>query len=213
MIALSMIPTKTKIAVLVGTLVVIALILQSVRIDRLQKLYTTAKTEREQAIKFVTAGKSQLAQYKNSNGILINKTELLELTLSNTQKLADTERLRYLKEFDKLKKDLRNLQNAGSFEWMLVEDSIPFTEVVIPCKDSIKLFHYNLLDEFNHISAMVLDTPKVEIRVPFYTTLLWERRHKFLWWRVGKKEYSVESYTPNKLVKVTKQELISVNKK
>lgn len=204
---------KTTITIGVIVLLLIALGIQTERAARLRVGKRLAENEREQAVKFADGLNSTIKQYANKNGELISKTEVLELTLNNAQRLRETERLKFLKQFDGLKRDLRNLEMSGSFEWLIDEDSIPSTEITLPCTDSLNVFKYELIDEFNTIRALVVDTPQVDIRVPFYPILLWERSKKFLWWKVGPKQYSLESFSPNKLVKITKQEIVKVQKK
>lgn len=204
---------KTTITIGVIVLLLIALGIQTERAARLRAGKILAENELEQAVKFANVASQTAVEYKNKNGELITKTEVLELSLSNTQKLRETERLKFLKQFDGLKKDIRNLEMAGSFEWLIDEDSVPSTTINIPCTDSLKVFKYELIDEFNTIRALVVDTPQLDIRVPLYPILLWERSKKFLWWKVGPKQYSLESFSPNKLVKITKQEIIKVQKK
>lgn len=204
---------RTTVTIGVIVLLLIALGIQTERAARLRAGKRIAENERDQALHFADEQTSTIKQYANKNGELITKTEVLELSLSNAQKLRETERLKFLKQFDGLKKDIRNLESAGSFEWLLDEDSVPSTMVIIPCKDSLKVFKYELVNEFNTIRAMVIDTPQVDIRVPFYTSVFWERSKKFLWWKVGPKQYSLESFSPNKLVKITKQEIVKVQKK
>jgi len=201
---------RTTIIIGVIVLLVIALGIQTERAARLRAGKRIAENERDQALNFAN---TTITEYKNKNGELISKVEVTELTLNNLQKLRETERLKFLKQFDKLKKDLRNLESAGNFEWLIDEDSIPSIAVTIPCTDSLRAFKYELIDEFNTIRALVIDTPQIDIRVPFYTTVFWERRKKFLWWKVGPKQFTLESFSPNRLVKITKQELIKVEKK
>lgn len=204
---------RTTITIAILVILLAAIGIQTVRASRYKIKATLAENERDQALKFADGLSSTIKQYENRNGELINKTEVLELTLSNAQRLRETERLKFLKQFDGLKRDLRNLEMAGSFEWLIDEDSIPSTEITLPCTDSLNVFKYELIDEFNTIRALVVDTPQVDIRVPFYPILLWERSKKFLWWKVGPKQYSLESFSPNKLVKITKQEIVKVAKK
>ena len=213
MLLSKLILNRTTVTIGLFVLLLIALWIQTERAARLKAGKRLVENERDQALKFADEQASTIKQYANKNGELITKTEVLELTLSNAQRLRETERLKFLKQFDGLKRDLRNLEMAGSFEWLIDEDSIPSTEITLPCTDSLKVFKYELVDEFNTIRALVVDTPQVDIRVPFYPVLLWERSKKFLWWKVGPKQYSLESYSPNKLVKITKQEIVKVQKK
>lgn len=203
---------RTTIAVAILIILLAALGVQTIRASKFKIKANIAENERDQVVTITNELQSEIAKYKNENGNTINQVRTLQLTLDNLERLKESERLKFLKQFANLKKDLRNLESAGSFEWLIDEDSVPSVAQYIPCKDSLKVFHYNLVDEFNNIDAMVLDSPRIEIRVPFYTSVYWQRR-KVLWMRLGKKEYFMESYSPNQLVNITKQELIRVEKK
>jgi len=203
---------RTTITIAVLAILLAALGVQTIRASRFKIKATVAENERDQVATLTNELQSEITKYQNENGNTINQVRTLQLTLDNLERLKESERLSFLKQFANLKKDLRNLENAGSFEWLIDEDSVPSSEVFIPCKDSLKVFHYQLVDEFNTIDAMVLDSPRIEIRVPFYTSVYWQRK-KVLWVRLGRKEYFMESYSPNQLVDITKQELIRVEKK
>lgn len=172
-----------------------------------------AETEREQAIKFATIEKESTAIYINKYRQQVGRTKAIELSLSNVQKLRNTERLAFLKQFESLKKNLNNLESAASFDFTMMGDSVPVIIEKVPCSDTLKAFRYTIHDEYNHISALVLDTPVFEVRVPIRAAIYWERKNKFLFWRVGKKEYSIESYSPNKLIRIEGQQLYKVARK
>jgi len=203
---------RTTITIAVLVILLAALGVQTIRASRFKIKATIAENERDQVATLTNELQSEITKYQNENGNTINQVRTLQLTLDNLERLKESERLSFLKQFANLKKDLRNLESAGSFEWLIVEDSVPSSVVYIPCKDSVKVFHYLLQDEFNTIDAMVIDTPKVKIRVPFYPVVLWDRK-KWLGMKIGKKVYYNESYSPNQLVDITRQELIRVEKR
>jgi len=204
-----MIPiNRTTITLSVLIILLAALGIQTVRAARYRAKMVLAENEREQVISFANATKVEAERYKNELGNIVNRTEQLELTIKNVNELKETERLKFLKEFSRLKNNLRNLEEAGRFDWLIDEDSIPMEIVSVPCTDTLKAFNYKLKDEFNDIEAMVLDTPRLNIRVPIYYVELWDRK-----WFLGKKNYYIETTSPNKLIRLEAQETFKVSKR
>jgi len=194
----------------IGILVILlaAIGIQQVMISKFKIRATLAENERDQAVVFATDTKKEVEIYRNKVGVVVTKSEQLELSLANVERLRDTERLQFLKQFDKLKKDLRNLEAAGTFDWLVEEDSIPMSESFVPCPDSIKVFTFKLKDAYNDIEAKVIDTPRFDIRVPINYIDYWERK-----WFLGKKKWYRETTSPNKLIRLEAQESFVVSKK
>lgn len=199
---------RTTITIAILVILLAAIGIQTVRASRYKIKATLAENERDQAVMFATDTKKEVEVYRNKVGAVVTKSEQLELSLANVERLRDTERLQFLKQFDKLKKDLRNLEAAGTFDWLVEEDSIPMTESFVPCPDSIKVFTFKLKDAYNDIEAKVIDTPRFDIRVPINYIDYWERK-----WFLGKKKWYRETTSPNKLIRLEAQESFVVSKK
>lgn len=199
---------RTTITIGVLVILLAAIGIQTVRASRYKIKATLAENERDQAVVFATDTKKEVEIYRNKVGVVVTKSEQLELSLANVERLRDTERLQFLKQFDKLKKDLRNLEAAGTFDWLVEEDSIPMVESFVPCPDSIRVFTYRLKDQYNDIEAKVIDTPRFDIRVPINYIDYWERK-----WFLGKKKWYRETTSPNKLIRLEAQESFVVSKK
>ena len=199
---------RTTITIGILVILLAAIGIQTVRASRYKIKATLAENERDQAVVFATDTKKEVEVYRNKVGVVVTKSEQLELSLANVERLRDTERLQFLKQFDKLKKDLRNLEAAGTFDWLVEEDSIPMVETFEPCPDSIKVFTYRLKDQYNDIEAKVIDTPRFDIRVPINYIDYWERK-----WFLGKKKWYRETTSPNKLIRLEAQESFVVSKR
>jgi len=199
---------RTTITIAILVILLAAIGIQTVRASRYKIKATLAENERDQAVVFATDTKKEVEIYRNKVGMVVTKSEQLELSLANVERLRDTERLQFLKQFDKLKKDLRNLEAAGTFDWLVEEDSIPMVESFEPCPDSIKVFTFKLKDQYNDIEAKVIDTPRFDIRVPINYIDYWERK-----WFLGKKKWYRETTSPNKLIRLEAQESFVVSKK
>lgn len=199
---------RTTITIAILVILLAAIGIQTIRASRYKIKATLAENERDQAVVFATDTKKEVEIYRNKVGMVVTKSEQLELSLANVERLRDTERLQFLKQFDKLKKDLRNLEAAGTFDWLVEEDSIPMVESFVPCPDSIRVFTYRLKDQYNDIEAKVIDTPRFDIRVPINYIDYWERK-----WFLGKKKWYRETTSPNKLIRLEAQESFVVSKR
>lgn len=199
---------RTTITIAVLVILLAAIGIQTVRASRYKIKATLAENERDQAVVFATDTKKEVEVYRNKVGVVVTKSEQLELSLANVERLRETDRLQFLKQFDRLKKDLRNLEAAGTFDWLVEEDSIPMVETFVPCPDSIRIFTYRLKDQYNDIEAKVVDTPRFDIRVPINYVDYWERK-----WFLGKKKWYRETTSPNKLIRLEAQESFVVSKK
>jgi len=177
----------------------------SIRGRVLVKQRDTARESAKNISNLLTIERTNIVTYRNRLGTVVNRTQRLELSLRNVQDLKDTERLKFLAQFEKLKANLKNLQSAGTFEFELERDSLPFSTVYVPCADSLKTFLYEYKDEYNHIKAQVLDTPTFEISVPINYVEYWDRR-----WFLGRKTYYIESTSPNKLIRLVAQEKFEI---
>jgi len=208
MILSKLLINRTTVIIAAFVLLLIYAGIQTERASRFKIGKRLAENERDQAISFATEEKRQVESFRNRNGNLTQRIQEMTLSLANVNKLKDTDRLKFLGEIDRLKKDLRNLENAGKIEVRLDIDSIPFTEKFIPCDDSLKVFRYYYKDEFNLIDAVVTDTPTWKSRVPIFTADYWDRK-----WFLGKKTYWREVISPNKKVDIEMQEYFTVTRK
>lgn len=194
-------------------LLAVSVSIQTCRVNKAIKAKGVAENDRASAIEFANNAEQKTEMYSNAYNNQIARTKVVEMSLENVKALRNNERLKFLNQFEGLKKDLKNLEEFIKTEININEDSIPSKIVYVTCKDSIKIFQYSLVDEFNNIHALVIDTPQFDIRVPIYSTVYWRRKRKFMWWRLGPKQWFIESFSPNKLVEIDKQELIKVTRK
>jgi len=199
---------RTTLTIAILVILLAAIGIQQVMISKFKIRATLAENERDQAVVFATDTKKEVEVYRNKVGVVVTKSEQLELSLANVERLRETDRLQFLKQFDRLKKDLRNLEAAGTFDWLVEEDSIPMVETFVPCPDSIRIFTYRLKDQYNDIEAKVIDTPRFDIRVPINYIDYWERK-----WFLGKKKWYRETTSPNKLIRLEAQESFVVSKR
>lgn len=194
-------------------LMAISLSVQTCRVNRTIEKLSEAEADKASALQFVNDEKHKTESYINKFNNVVARNKIIDMSLSNLVALRNTERLKHLRQIEGLKKDLKNLESSINVDVEIDEDSIPVTTVYIPCKDSLKVFNYQLIDEFNTINALVVDTPRFQINVPIRSAIYWQRAKKILWFRIGSKQYFIESFSPNKLVKIEEQEVIKVTKR
>jgi hypothetical protein len=172
---------------------------------------------RDEAIRIANHAEQETSIYRNKLGDTVRITKAAELNLSNFKALAETKELGWINKFENLKKDYRNLSSAGTIGSHLDGSSIKNDTVSVPCDSSgmMRAFHYRLKDEWNDIEALVIDTPRLDIRDKTYYVLEWQRSHKFLFknWRFGHKEWQQEVTNSNHLIKIDSQSVFVIRKK
>jgi len=160
----------------------------------------------------------EITTYKNNQGVLVSKITDLQLSNDNLKALRKSDRLYWMNQFKGLKKDNSNLVSATKIDLDFKQKEIPLKPVAINC-DSVKTktFLWQLKDEYNDISATVIDTPKFYVRLPIYEVITLGRRtkkfpsEKLTLFRYGQREINTEVSTPNKLFEI--DTLISIVKK
>lgn len=160
-----------------------------------------AQTERDEAVAMATNQKEETYFYLNAYNYEVAKVKSAKISIDNLNRMLDAKEFSWLKQFESLKKKYQNLEQATSINMSFRGDSIIRRTIYMPCADTVKLFRYYIHDEFNHIDAVVLDTPVFQSRIPINIVGLWERK-KFLGLRIGKKEWFIEATTPNKLYSI-----------
>ncbi len=200
-----MIPFKLPSLKTIGIIVIILLIIYAWGATQFaisqKKAKEVAQTERDQAVAIATQQKEETTHYRNAYNNEVARVKDTQMTLDNVNRLFETKELSWLKQIEGLKKKNKNLESATRVDMSFRGDSIIRRTIYVPCSDTLELFRYYIHDEFNYIDAVVLDTPVFELRAPVYIAALWQRK-KFLWLRIGKKEYFTEATTPNKLIRI-----------
>lgn len=174
----------------------------------------TQRAEKKQAIDFANNLNRDLVFYKNDHGHQVARSQALELSLRNAQSLAESERLSFVREFQGMKKSLRNLEHAiritgqvSSDHSLALEDSIVHFD-----QDSTFNFQrFNYADSLNSISGVVFpDTVMLKIRatVPLRAAVFWTRK-----WFLGKKRYHFDVTSTNPYVTITEAEAIQIKKR
>ncbi len=159
----------------------------------------------------VYAVKKEAEYYKNSLGNEVAKTPTVVLDQKGIASIKED--LQYLREeFKGVKKNLRNVEVVSNTTASIL-DTLRLvnrdTTIIISGTPVVaKKFSYE--DEYNSVTGIVRpDTTEVDldIKVPLTTVVLWERK-KFLGLKIGRKQYSNETTSKNKKVRIVDSEVI-----
>lgn len=211
---------QTKI-ILVG---IIILLLLGGGFITVSFLYKQAIDERDQAISFNNARGDSLKHFVNKAGEASVRASVSDLSAANARKMADDERLSWIRKFEAVNKRLNNIEQATR------TTAVATANFRIPLRDTIiwKKFNLNkdstqvLARSFdNHIewfrirgfvlSDTVVTDPYVPIELQ--TVFLWERKRKILGIRFGRKQWFSESASTNPYVEIKKHEVIRIGRK
>jgi len=171
-----------------------------------------AEIGRDVAIEMSNKSTSHSEKYKNKQGDTVTVTQVIGVPQSQVDALLKANNLQWLKKFEGLKKDGSNLQSATSFETDFKGVMVPETVKYLPCKDSVKAFAFDLHDGWNDIHALVVDTPKFEIRDKYYAIIEMKRPKHWFWkFQWSKWEPISELTNSNKLIKIDSISVLVVN--
>jgi hypothetical protein len=189
----------------------------AITISLLLEKVNRISSDRDQALEFIRRDSIELSYYKSKYNTEIAKSERLTLSVYNAQKLINTERLAWIKQFNGVNKRLNNLENTTKTTAQLVANfKIPLSDTTIVQPDStvLRARKFNNNNKWIELNGIILpDTVNIQpvVNVPIQEVLYWQRK-KFLFLRIGKKEYFSEVTSPNPYVKFTQHEVIRIKK-
>lgn len=168
------------------------------------------KTQADENLSLANDRARQATEYRNKNGVLVSHNTVLTIQRDNARKLLSSEEFEWTTKFDGLKKNLKNLTQTTKLE-------IRIDTVLHIRKDTVDrpgMAQILLDDKYNYL-AIDSTGSKIELRVeaPVQGVMYWERPHKFLFIRWGKKQYSSEFTCLNPLVHISNHEIIQVRRK
>lgn len=187
-----------------------------------RKAETKAKENangRDVAVAMMGESVSREIFYRNKLGDTVARAKAYELNISNLRALAKSNDLQWLKKFEGLRKDLKNLKSAQSFDLSFDAGEIKSTPISLDSLfgkgeltlDTTKTYphllgearHFQIKDAWNDIDAIVLGEPKLEIRDRLYA-VIYSKRPKAWFWKLqwSKREFWAECSNSNKLIKI-----------
>lgn len=198
-----------------------AVTVQTIRANRFEKQKIEAEKQTDEAVNLANGEQEKTNFYVNQFQEQVAKTKQTEIGADIAMRVKE---LAWINEFEGLDKKYKNLISASSIDMSISVDKIPLKPLSLDSllsllPDSIrnrkKIFEFKLKDEYNDIYALVLDSPRLDIKVPLKFVDESLRKHKFIFknWRYGKNEYFRETKTGNKLVKIEAQQIYTIRKK
>lgn len=181
--------------------------------------YKEEKEQKEGVEQLFSKSQDSVKVYRNVHGRLVSRTNGLILENQTIKQLVKDGNLQFLKEFDGLKKNFKNLEFAFQAQSKSIDslrihikdsvftyidnkgDTIKFIAQNWKKEDKWSKFDYK---QFSPDSAIL----KYEVDVPLDGVFYWKRK-----WFLGKKHYFSEITSPNPHVKIPKFLELKVGKK
>lgn len=183
--------------------------------------WRTAEEQRAQTADFALHVNDTISYYKNKAGEEVAKRRALELDYSTFKTLSKSKDLEWVKEFQGLKSSLNNLQEATRINTQSIADftttgkeSPPVVINHVPHE----AFTFENKDEYitetgTVVPDLKLVTSHITVNVPLEGVVYWQRPHKFLFIRWGKKKYFTEFKSHNPHTKITQIESLVIKSK
>jgi hypothetical protein len=171
-----------------------------------------AKQTHKEVLFSLDSTKQETRFYKNQYSKQVAFNQNVETSLEALKDLQKVHKLEFLKQFEGLKKNLKNLESATQ-----IEANIEGTAKAI-LKDTIikefhhidKLQHFRYVDNEAFIKGIVVkDSVFLDYRMNMNldVVVLWERR-----WFLGKKKYKVQATSRSEKVDILKLHSFTVKK-
>lgn len=173
--------------------------------------------EKAQLIEVADKNKRAAETYINLHGAEVSKNETLQLSLDNAQELNKRNELGNLKQFQGLRKNIKNLEAVVQIKNTIIQDLRlkNYDSVIVILADTIPVKKFSYSDEFNSIKGIVKDDTSelvVNVKVPIEGVVYWERKKKFWFIRYGKKTYYSEFTSRNPWVTIENHETTIIKK-
>ncbi|MEH0154026.1 DUF6549 family protein [Limibacter armeniacum] len=172
----------------------------------------------EETVQLLDGAKQEVRKYETDNRQLIWKAQTLEVDKNTLEDIADTKQYEWLKKYEKLKRDYRNLQSALELQMEVkkVIDTVIHDTTIILMHDTAyeekQFSKISYSDEWANIE-FVFDstgavTGTITEDIPLEVVVYWDRK-----WFLGKKTYFVEAHSPNPNANINTLDNIQVRRK
>jgi hypothetical protein len=172
-----------------------------------------------QLVEYAIRDSSKLEFYKNELGKEVAKASTATLDYRLLQRLSHDSELSWLRQFEGLKKSLKNLEAATSVNTRVIAEFKTTTKDTVVRVDSVDhpAFTFENKTEFITETGTVIPDLKqvitrLDISVPLKGVVYWERK-RFLGLKIGKKEWKSEFTSDNPFVKITSVDQILVQRR
>jgi len=185
------------------TIIQIVVILMALSAPFFALKWRDAEGRETMVSQYAIAKDKEIEYYRNSLNEQVAKTDAVLLETKSLKKLAEDNSLKWLKEFEGVKKNLRNVEVATNLNTQTIaEFTATGTDTTILI-DSVETPAFTFVNKNEWIdesgtvipSLKKVDT-KIKVTVPIEAVLYWERK-KVIGLRIGRKQYKVEVKSKN----------------
>jgi len=177
------------------------------------------REQNKQITQYAIQKSMEVEYYKLENGQLAATKDAAILDLKTVKKLSEDKDLQWIKQFEGIKKNLRNLETATQINTETIasmKGNITDTVVVVDSTEH-KAFSFDNSDKWMEVKGIVITDLKtvdtfVKVQVPIEGVMFWKRK-KVLGLRIGGKEWSSEFTSPNPYTKITNLNQILIKRR
>jgi len=206
---------RTKIEAALGVTLLICIFLLHIYYNKFQE----EKSQKQGIEQLFSKKQAEVELYRNHNNQLVTQNEAVTLENKSVKDLVKQGNLSFLKDFDNLKKNYKNLEFAYQMQVRIsdsLKSKLQFKDTVyITSKgDTIKFkaFSWETKDKWRDISLKQVSPDSVLFKehqlVPLDGVLYWKRK-----WFLGKKRYWAEATSENPHVTIPKLLNLRIGKK
>lgn len=206
---------KVSLIVLLFSLLAGAATIANIYINK----FKVEKADKEAVIALTGEQQKIMKAYKNKEGKLVTRVNTLDFQNKTIKSLMEEGQLGWLKEFEGLKKSLKNLEYAYKLQ-AIASDSMKvkldnFSSFYISPEGDTIVFQgmkFKHTDKYTEIKAVQISLDSVNVtyhvNVPISGTLYWNRK-----WFLGKKYYEAELVSDNPKVSIPEVISLTAGKK
>src|SRR5690554_3066904 len=176
--------------------------------------------ERDQAIQYSLAKDDSIQYLQTKLGQAAAKSKVQDLTINNLRRLQEDKELAWIRQIEGVNRRLNNVeqissttaQAVGSFK-MGLRDSIIYADEDVSKVNPISVSFFSFEDNWANIKGYFADSAYISdlrIDLKLQSVVYWERKHRFLGIRFGKKQWFQQTTTDNPYVTILDDQLIRV---
>lgn len=181
--------------------------------------YQAEKKDKDNVIQLTSGKDLIIKKYQNSNNNLVVRASQLEFENKTVKKLAEEGQLTWLKEFEGVKKNMKNLESAYRLQARAADSvgaRLEKLRLTYINDDGDTIVYqgvkFNYQDKYTALKAKQVTPDSIvvtyNIKVPLSGAVFWKRK-----WFLGKKQYQAEMMSENPSVVLDSVVSLTVKKK
>lgn len=175
-------------------------------------------------IAFAKKDSIKIEYYRNSRNQEVAKNEVLTLSEKDARELRDTELLSIVNQFEGIKKNMKNLEQVsrttmstvGSFKALLKDSTYNKIDSATNDTTIVTRRIYDNRDPWIKLTGFIEGdsiSMKADVPTPLASVLFIEKG-RFIWKKLSReKKYTIASTSENPYTRITKNEVIRIEKK